>query len=398
MDFGDIRPRFLCSRGLDVLQIDPARFAITDPFGCSAIPFNATSHQDLLSEVRQQANIVPLTLRDGTLLRSDQDTRDTPAMPWSLEEPYVARIPDYYRIWLCGRGDFQGFDASTGYLPLAYLEAGFGGGGRDFFQEIHGQVLSGKGPYARVFTPDLVLAHLHHIQLKRICDDLLALTSRALGAFGRVLRLIRDAVRTQSGDLAGLGPELIHIGALSYEIATNVTVAVISATSSLDVGAKLIGFINETKLPPRKFRGASGHYFSDLPKFRAETMPESVLQAIKDTWKAKSSIPELIQWRHDLVHSTTALEIERLFIGMGTGCINGLPLHYAQLHMRDVEPSGQPHRFLGRDYFTSQDRDLEVALHTWLADVIAGHSEIATLLRAFIDRQIANPIHHLAGT
>ena len=390
---------FLCSRGLDLVQTAEQTFALVDAFGCASLPFQVSSPAQLEGAAKALANISPVLSSDGTFLGTQSHWRDQPRLPWALEEPLVARIPDSYRLWLCGRGARHKFDATLAILPAAYLDSGWGRGTRTVFEEIHTRMLNGSLPQSKYITKDMLLARIHHLHLKRMCDDLLALVTRALGALHRVLRLVRKAIREQSGVLVDLdGNELIHTGPLSHEIATWITTAVTSATTSLDVLTKLVAFINDTELPPGRLRPARGLHFSGLSKLRPKALAASDLRAIQDAWEHKDSLKELIHWRHDLVHNTTALEVERsLYIGFGTACINDLPLHYSQIHARDVDGTGQPIRYLARDYFTAQDRDIEVALHAWCDDVISGHATTARILHDFIERQRKNAQHSLDG-
>lgn len=74
----------------------------------------------------------------------------------------------------------------------------------------------------------------------------------------------------------------------------------------------------------------------------------------------------LIQMRHDLIHSTAALEMEKVYVGYGTGEVKDLPLHYSFIPWRDCTETGQPDRYLRRDDFASSGVDIEFQLPAWL--------------------------------
>lgn len=393
-------PGFLCSKGLDVREVERGRFVIVDALGARSELFGADGHQEMLVELRQRANVLPLTHVDGSLLLATGHELDGATIPWSLEEPYVARIPDSYRIWLAGRGDHQLFDAKRNLLPLAYFEAGFGTGAREVFEEIHTEMMRKKeSPEAVAIPREMLMAFLQHVQLQRLCDDQLALVDRAVKAFQRVLFLMREAVRRNANAIEQLqASEIEHAGPLAAEIATYVTVAVISVVSSMDLMTRFVSFVNDTDLPSAKFRPTGTTYYADLSTLRAKTLPLDVLDRIRQAWSSRPSLLGLVQFRHDLIHSTTALEIERkVYIGIGTPQVNSLSLHYAQIPARDCADNGQPLRFLGREYFTAQGRNMDEVLQAWLVDAVEAHGVTAREVRAFIDAARATATHTLPG-
>lgn len=395
-------PGFLCSKALDVREIEPGRFVIVDALGARSEVFNVEGHEQMLVECRQRANVVPLTHVDGSLLLGAGHKLDGRTIPWSLEEPYVSRIPDSYRIWLAGRGDHQVFDAKRSFLPLAYAEAGFGAGACEVFEEIHTEMMKHQEgqPEAIAIPREMLMAFLHHVQLRRLCDDQLALVDRAVKSFQRVLFLMREAVRRNAHAIPQLGvPEIEHTSPLAAEIATYVTVAVTSIVSSMDLMTRFVAFVNDTDLPPTKFRPTGTTYYADLSTMRAKTLPLDVLDRTRQAWSSRPSLPELVQFRHDLIHSTTALEIERkVFIGIGTQQVNSLPLHYTQIPARDCGPNGQPLRYLGREYFTAQGRNMDEVLQMWLVDAVEAHAATAREIRTFIDTARITATHQLPGT
>lgn len=392
--------RLICSKAIDVRETERGVWVLADVFGVAAGEVRARTPAALAAELFALANVQPLADAEGRLFHPARHERDGPSLPWALEEPLVARIPDSYRIWLCGRGDHRKFDFLRGFLPLAYLEDGFGKGSRDGFEQIHQMMVGAAREAGNAITQEMLMAFLHHVHLRRLCDDLLALVDRSVTAFHRVLKGVRVAVRSQAADLRHLGvSEIEHGGPLSIDIATHVTIAVISIVSSLDVMTKLVKFVNETSHPTTKFRPPGTTYYADLAGLRARTLAPDVLQKIQIAWSSATGVSELVQFRHDLIHSTTALEIERcIYIGCATSQVKELPLHYAQLPARDVAPNGQPLRFLGREYFTAQDRSFDEVLFGWIASAIGALATTVRELWAFIDAARPAATHTLAGT
>ena len=100
--------------------------------------------------------------------------------------------------------------------------------------------------------------------------------------------------------------------------------------------------------------------------------------------KNERQFSSLTQLRHDLVHSTTILEMEKIYIGFQTEEVNELPLHYSYMPWRDCLDSGQPVRYLGRDYFTSQGVDVEWQLLAWIRSIIDYHLFVGEVLYRFM--------------
>jgi hypothetical protein len=118
------------------------------------------------------------------------------------------------------------------------------------FEQIHHSLLNGSWPGSQMVTKEMLLAYMHHVQIQRICDDIVALICRAVISFQRVLTRLRDVVRDGAAALEQLSvSEVMHLGPLSRQIASDATIVVVSATSSLDIATKLISFVNETRLP-----------------------------------------------------------------------------------------------------------------------------------------------------
>lgn len=186
--------------------------------------------------------------------------------------------------------------------------------------------------------------------------------------------------------------EIVHSGPKSYQAASLATICVISLCTSLDIMSKLIHFVNASSRPTEKFKSTQGKHFSDLYKTKANTLPQDFFKAITNKWEDLPGASSLIQFRHDLVHSTAALELEKIYVGCQTGEINELPLHYAFVPWRDCNANGQPIRYLGREYFTSGGVDMESQLLCWTKSVISLHLYTGEQLLDFLKEQTKDDI------
>ena len=235
-------------------------------------------------------------------------------------------------------------------------------------------------------TADYLGIYQHHIQLRRICSDIMALLHRSMRAFYNLLIQQRRIIQEEDWARERLQiTEIVHTGPKSYDAASAATICAISLCTSLDLSSKLIHFLNRCARPAVRFRAAQGKHFSDLSNLRAETLPQHLVVQLKQRAAAITNVAALVQMRHDLIHSTTALELERVFVGYETAQVNNLPLHYTELHWRDCDVDGQPERFLGRDYFTSKNTDMEAQLFHWIKAVSDYHIDVGAKLLAFFD-------------
>jgi hypothetical protein len=368
------RKSFLGTKGLNIREVGESKYVIEDEFGVCSLPFLVISHDELITKSYKIAKTIPLIGQDNSLFFEVEFDSNY----WfELEKYYVARLSDYYRIWQCGRSNYMKYDHLIYFLPVGYSDCGYGEGSRQIFEFLHQQTIKLIKSGKLGFTENLLHIRLMHLQLDRICSDLLSVLQRALYAFKELLSYQRQAIKTQSWAIEQLETnEVIHTGAISYNVATAATVAVISLCTSLDLSSKLIYFINNSKVPIDKFKSAQGKHFSELGNLKENVLTIHELDTIKNIWNGLPSIKSLIQFRHDLIHNTSALELEKLYVGRATEEIRSLPMYYSFQPWRDCDVNGQPIRYLGREYFVSSGVDFEKQLCDWLVDVIKGHLNI----------------------
>ncbi|MGK7931695.1 MAG: hypothetical protein AB4041_09705 [Microcystaceae cyanobacterium] len=375
---------FLGTKGLNIREISTNKYIIEDVFGQSSLPYKVNNFSQLIDESYKIAKTIPLITDYDSLFF---DLKLNSSYLYDLEKYYICRLCDSYRVWQCGTSNYRKYDLLIGLLPIAYVEYGYSRGSKEVFELIHQQILK-LVKNDEILSENVLNLHLRHLQLQRICDDIVALLNRAIYAFKNILDYQRKLIREHSSSLISLkSNEIIHKGKESYEISTSATIAVISLCTSLDISTQLIDFLNNSITPVQQFKPSQGKQYKDLKNIKPNVLLKTQLNCIRQIWAKLPHIKSLIQFRHDLIHKTTALELEKIYIGMGTKEICNLPMHYSFQAWRDCDDNGQPHRFLGRDYFTGSGIDFEKQLNNWITDVIQGHLLVGEKLGNWVDDQ-----------
>jgi hypothetical protein len=380
--------RYLTTKGLFLRCIEEGKFILEDVFGICTLPFCA-ENVELASKVAFDAARV-------RVLCNESESGEMPSFSsfrwFELEKYYVARLTDHFRYWQVGAQLVPTFDMLSHVLPTPYFEYGFGEGAKDDLEEIDKLINSKAEAGEAPFTKQYVAIKLAHMQLQRICSDLMSLVNRAISAYVELLLIQRATIKEEYWSAAHMNAsEIVHTGPKSYKAATSVTICVISLCSSLDISTKLVNFLNGCQRPLDRFRSAQGKHFSDLPKIRPSSLSLEHVHEIVNLGENEKEFPSLIQLRHDLIHSTTVLEMEKIYVGYQTGEVNGVPFHYSYMPWRDCSETGQPLRYLGRDYFTAGGVDIEWQLLIWIEAVVRYHLAVgATLYEFLTSRTIAD--------
>jgi len=76
--------------------------------------------------------------------------------------------------------------------------------------------------------------------------------------------------------------------------------------------------------------------------------------------------------------------LEKVYVGTETDEINKMPLFYSAQYARDCLESGQPVRFLGRDYFTEGKADIEIKSLSWIRSICSYHKEVGEKIRSYL--------------
>lgn len=372
---------FYATKGLFLVPISNKRYVVQDALGYSSLPHAYHDRVDLERSLQANFGVRPLVRIEEQLPLSS-----FASFRWrQLEHWYVGHL-DYALNRHLISGDKEQFYAEIHGLPLAYLEFGYGDGSRDMLEHVDKTfrkwIAEGKIP-VNATTLELWLTLEH---FKRIFGELMSLLHRAIVSFLDLLSLQRDCVREAFPSLAQLGSsEVVHHGRDSYRASTAATMAAISLCTSLDIQSKLIHYLDQVFAAGKKFKPAGGRHFSDLRRFKPRHLPGSIHEEFLVAADANSAIAELIQFRHDVVHSTSALELEKVYVGFSTAEVNDMPLHYSFQGWRDCTDSGQPERYLGREFFIGRRLDIEHRVFTWIQDVISLHVDAGARMHAYLE-------------
>jgi hypothetical protein len=368
------------SKGLFVRKIDADRYIIEDVFGTCSIPFYST--EDKLDEnLKQIANIKKLAP-----LSISYTYPDLSDFNWqNLEYYYVAHIHYSFLNSILNQSDKAKFQSIMGLFPLGYSDCGYGEGSKQTLELVHNSFktscLAADSP---VSEKDLIV-YLVTQQVSRICSDIMSLLNRAMTAYSNLLIAQRDCINDSHTAISQLGVhEVVHSGKNSYRVATEITTLIISLCSSLDLSAKLIEYLNSIKLDNLVFKGARDKQHHDVRKIRSNFLPDKLISDITQLQSTFNILPELVQFRNDLIHSTSAIELEKIYVGFGYTEINNLPLYYSAQYSRDCLDTGQPHRFLGRDFFSGEQIDIEIKTLSWLSTVVSYQIEVGKVIHTYL--------------
>jgi hypothetical protein len=371
---------YIGTLGIDIKEISSDLYTLKDSFSNCSIPFESKTFCELQKEVLSLCNAEILGEKSSLL-----DTYLTMFKWYELEEIYAVEISNKFRIWQY-EGDFHDYDRQSLFMPIIYTDYGYGLGSKLELQKFHEFIL---GVDELPFNKEILMLKLAHLTVDRICSDILSLLHRSIDALLKILLLLRQCVSFSAFRLHNelFDPkEISYTGKISQEISSAATIAIISLCTSLDLSAKLMNFINKCEKPVNRLIPIPGKTFSDRNNMKAKAIDSEVIENFNVIWNNSKSASFILQARHDLIHNTTALELERIFIGFGTEQINEFPLYYAYLPSRDCNENGQPVRYLGRSFFIDQNHSFEKILMDWILDIIDGHVAIGENLLNFISK------------
>lgn len=371
---------YFTSKGLFVRSIDIDKYVIEDIFGTCSIPFNS-SKERLDENLKQIANIKKLVT-----FRGNSELPNLTEFNWSdLEYYYVAHIHYALLNSILEQSDKKKFKLKMALFPLAYTECGYGDGSKEALELIHNKFKEYCSTDDSPVSDQDLYVFLITTQVERICSDIMSLLNRAITAYSNLLNTQRICIEKSRTALTQLKTsEIVHCGNYSYQSATEITALVISLCSSLDLSAKLIQYINSIAPDNLAFKAARDNQHHEVKKITSKFFPAQFIDNIVQLQAKVGNLPELTQFRNDLIHSTSAIELEKIFVGIGSSEINDLPLYYSAQYSRDCLDSGQPHRFLGRNYFTDGQFDIEVKALSWLNTVIHYQLEVGRKIHAHL--------------
>lgn len=363
---------YYANKGLFIKHISDGIYTIEDVFGTCLLPFQSTE-EELDTVTEEIANVKKLVT-----IGISSEFPDLSDFKWNeLEFFYIAHIDYAFLASLVGEKEREHYQSILGLFPIGYLDCGYGDGSKDVLEFIHRKFQeSCEDEGFPIQEKDLAL-FLTTNQVKRICNDIMSLMNRSISSFADLLRCQRTCIAKSHKAIDQLdSKEIIHHGHDSYQAASAVTSLVISLCSSLDLSAKLIQFINAVDGTNLVYKPARDKQYHEVRKIKPKMLNEKVLDDIRRLQASNREIPEIIQFRNDLIHSTSALELEKIYVGIETNEINELPLYYSAQYARDCLDSGQPVRFLGRDYFVENKQDIEMKTLSWINCVFEYHLKI----------------------
>lgn len=375
---------YFANKGLFIRQLEQEKYVIQDIFGNSSLPIY-TSADDLDEKTTRTASIKKLIS-----VQTSTEFPDLSDFLWQrLEYYYITHIDYALKSYLMSKSELEHYNKIIYIFPIAYLECGYGSGSRITLELVHSEFkkffICNQEKYK--FTEKDIDKFLVFNQAKRICDDIMSLLHRAIFAYTDLLTLHRQCIADSCHALEQLKTnEVIHRGKASYQAATAVTMLVISLCSTLDLSAKLINYINSVSPQRIEFKAARDKQYHEIRGIKPNSLAISVFKEIEHASKSSLEIPELIQFRNDLIHSTSAIELEKIYVGFGTAEINEINLFYSAQYARDCAESGQPIRFLGRDYFVEGKVDIEVKALFWIKTVIDYHLKAGKAIYEYLDQ------------
>lgn len=372
--------KYFASKGLFIRKFDNNSYVIEDMFGNSSLSFTSTE-KDLNEVTKSLANIQKLIT-----VSINSEFPDYSDFRWDeLKIHYIINIDQALLGCLLNPDEKEYYQQIISLLPIGYLECGYGHGSKYILEIIHQNSLKRyKEEESLIQENDLSIYLVSH-QVQRVCDDIISLMKRSITAYVALLNSHRNSIVKSHTTIHQLGSnEIIHRGIDTYNSASAVTSLVISICSSLDLSAKLIQFINSINPSNIVYKGIRDKQYHEINKLKPNLISIQVLDSIVQLQNTNSQIPELIQFRNDLIHSTSAIELERIYVGFETDEIKRLPLYYSAQYARDTLDSGQPVRFLGRDYFIGEKTDIEVKALEWIHSVLDYHIKVADYLNSHL--------------
>lgn len=371
---------YFASKGLFVKEIEDHSYVILDVFGTCSLPF-LSSEDDLDKNTFEIAKV-----RKLVTIGVDSESPDLSDFKWDeLERYYIDKIDSAFLASLLNKEGIGRYNSIAGSFPIGYRDCGYGDSSKGTLESIHSAFsrLCGDDRFP-VQKEDLELFLVTN-QVERICNDIVSLVSRSISSYTEILKRHRECICKSYQAIEQLETnEIIHRGNDSYQAASSVTSLIISLCSSLDLSAKLIQYMNSIDASNVAFKPARDKQYHEVKKISSKFIQDTVLSDIVGIQNSISDISEMIQFRNDLIHSTSAIELEKIYVGIGTGEINNNPLFYSAQYARDCLDSGQPVRFLGRDYFVEGRVDIEVKTLSWIHKVFEYHIGVAEEIHSFL--------------
>ncbi len=374
---------YFANKGLFIREIYDDLYVIQDALGTCSMPFKANK-RNLDEKTIAIANVHKLVTTEIS-----SEFPNYSDFKWDeLEKYYCCHLDNSFLACLVNKDELKRYWSTLNYIPIAYLECGYGDGSKSVLEHIHTNIQKlCKNDDFLIRKSDLELFLVNN-QVKRICKDIMSLISRSLAAYTELLINHRRCIYKSFQAIEQLNSkEIIHRGQDTYKAASDVTSLVISLCSSLDLSAKLVQYINSINTSDISFKTAKDKQYHEVKKISPNFLPKEVLDNILSFQRLNNNFSEIIQLRNDLIHSTSAIELEKIYVGSETSEINNMPLLYSAQYARDCLDSGQPIRFLGRDYFVEEKVDIDVKTLSWIHKIFGYHISVAKEIHCYLKTQ-----------
>lgn len=319
----------LCSRGLDIYQIDDC-YQMVDQIG-NKVVIDSINEGILLKKFNvsliEDEHSIELLRNLIRKIFYELDKKTAKVFSLSLKDKYL--------------------------LPNAIFESGYGNGGTD----VNGKVFE-------MYTNSSIISELDYIKwtnfvdFNKLYDDFFSLVDQGAKHYIEFLTNMRNNIPYKIQIMGGW-ENANEVISHDSKVAGLITMSIISFCSALDVAGRMSEFLNliDPKTSDSKIYldNLNRTYFSDLKKTPLKGYVEDKI------------FNALIKLRNDLVHNTGILEFERnCYIGFATPCVNENKLAYFYIPFRDINEKGEAIKLNGRRFFNSQENDIDV----FLSDVI----------------------------
>ncbi|WP_440463716.1 hypothetical protein [Psychrobacter sp. ASPA161_6] len=380
--------KYFASKGLFIREVSNNTYVIEDVLGNSSSHFTS-SEEDLDSTTSSLANIKRL-IKASTF--TDFESPDFSDFGWNkLERYYITQIDNSLLDSLLNSEEKNRYHRISVTFPIGYIDTSYTDASKETLEFMHNNFLKQCNTENSIVVEEDLNIFLVINQVSRICNDIMSLMQRSITYYVGLLDSQRNCIIKshklihQFGEIDEFSTaEIIYRGSDSYSIASAVTSLVISLCSSLDLSAKLIHFINNINSSKIEYKKVWDKQYHEVKKLKPNFISGQVLDNIVQLQNTSNQIPELTQFRNDLIHSSSAIELERIYVGFETEEIKKLPLYYSAQYARDTVDSGQPVRFLGRNYFTKEKVDIEIKALEWIQSVLDYHVKVGDHTNSYL--------------
>lgn len=318
----------LCSRGLDICQIDD-HYYVVDQIG----------NKEVIDALNEDILLKKFNIR---LIEDEQ----------SIDELRELIRKIFYELDEAMAKVFNLHLEHKYLLPTGIFENGYGSGST----EIHVKD-SEMNTSSSIVELDYI-KWTNYVDFDKLYNDYFSLIDQGVKHYIEFLNYMRNNIPDKIKIMHGFGNPN-EIISHDSKVAGLTTMSIISFCSALDIAGRMSKFLylidSKTSDSDIYLDKLNRTYFADLKKTPLNGYVENEI------------FNALIKLRNDLVHNTGILEFERnCYFGFATPCVNENKLAYFYIPFRDISDNGEAIILHGRRFFNSQENDIDV----FLSDVI----------------------------